>query len=216
MSNDWLHIPVEVKHREFHSRLILAALAVERGFRVLIGKDQMFRRLAPILPKGIMFDKSLGTSRHGKTKRYRRFGHKIVIHDEEATGYFGSPEHTIRTRMEDETLAFCTSWYCLNQSLLDDATSIFPQHADKFVLTGLMRTDSWRKKFIGFYDPQKINIEKSNDYYGTYNAFNNKLISQKRIDYIFMWMFMFSICFCNFSCIFHHVFAKKAPAAKNR
>ena len=31
-----------------------------------------------------------------------------------------------------------------------------------------------------------INIEKSNDYYGTYNGFNNKLISKKRIDYIFI------------------------------
>ena len=46
----WLIIPVEVKHREFHARVILSALAASRGYRVLLGKDTMIRRLAPALP----------------------------------------------------------------------------------------------------------------------------------------------------------------------
>jgi len=57
------------------------------------------------------------------------------------------------------------------------------------ILTGdfnLEEDDSSIKKLQMQLIDVLINIEKSNDYYGTYNAFNNKLISQKRIDYIFI------------------------------
>ena len=57
------------------------------------------------------------------------------------------------------------------------------------ILTGdfnLEDDDSSIKKIQKQLIDVLINIEKSNDYYGTYNGFNNKLISQKRIDYIFI------------------------------
>tara|TARA_B100000929_G_scaffold276651_1_gene251446 strand:+ start:340 stop:1158 length:819 start_codon:yes stop_codon:yes gene_type:complete len=57
------------------------------------------------------------------------------------------------------------------------------------ILTGdfnLEDDDSSIKKIQKQLIDVLINIEKSNDYYGTYNGFNNKLISKKRIDYIFI------------------------------
>ena len=52
----WLIIPLEVKVREFVPRLLVAAIAADRGYDVLIGHDRVVRRLAGHLPRGIMFD----------------------------------------------------------------------------------------------------------------------------------------------------------------
>ncbi len=170
MNNHWLYIPIEVKHREFHSRLILSALAASHGYRVLLGKDRTIRRIAPTLPKGIVFDKSLGPARHGKPQRLRRLGHKMVVHDEEATGFFGSPDRFILTRMENETLAACESWYCISLALQQDAASRFTEHKKRFKVSGLMRTDVWRKEFHGFYLSERDRILKQTGRFILFNS----------------------------------------------
>lgn len=166
----WLIIPVEVKHREFHSRIILSALAVSRGYRVLLGRDTMIRRLAPALPRGVIFDKSLGTARHGKPQRFSRLGHKLAVLDEESTGYYGSPEQFLSVRLASETLDACERWYCISEAIRDHAMRLYPDHAERFNTTGLMRTDSWRHEFHGFYaaDRQRISDE-----YGPFILFNS-------------------------------------------
>ena len=58
----WLVIPLEVQVRELVARLLVAAIAADRGYDVLIGHDRVVRRLARHLPKGILFDKALGMS----------------------------------------------------------------------------------------------------------------------------------------------------------
>ncbi|MGB7334912.1 MAG: hypothetical protein WBD01_03885, partial [Salaquimonas sp.] len=68
----WLIIPVEVQARELLAKLVLANLAVERGYNVILGKDTVVRRLAGYLPKGVIYDKSLGLARHGKPQRFKR------------------------------------------------------------------------------------------------------------------------------------------------
>lgn len=149
--NRWLIIPVEVKHREFLSRIVLSALAASRGHRVLLGKDTQIRRLAPALPAGVIFDKSLGTARHGKPQRFHKLGHKVVVLDEESTGYYGSPEQFLSVRLANETLEACERWYCISDTLKDHATALYPDHKERFMTSGLLRTDTWRKEFHGFY-----------------------------------------------------------------
>lgn len=156
----WLIMPVEVKHREFLSRIILASAAVSRGFEVLLGKDTMIRRLAPALPNGIIFDKSLGTARHGKPQRFARIGHKVAVLDEESTGYYGSPEQFLSVRLAQETLNACSRWYCISDKLRSHAASLYPSHQDKFVTSGLLRTDSWRDAFHGFYEQERKHISE--------------------------------------------------------
>ncbi len=154
----WLIMPVEVKHREYLSRIILAAGAVSRGFRVLLGKDTMIRRLAPALPSGIIFDKSLGTARHGKPQRFDRLGHTVVVLDEESTGYYGSPEQFLAVRLATQTLDVCKRWYCISETLSDHAKALYPNHTDRFLTTGLLRTDSWRQNFREFYESERKEI----------------------------------------------------------
>lgn len=166
----WLIIPVEVKYREFHSRIILSALAASRGYRVLLGKDTMIRRLAPALPRGVILDKSLGVARHGKPQRFARLGHRVVVMDEESTGYYGSPEQFLSVRLAGETLAACRRWYCVSDILRDHAVRLYPDHAERFLTAGLMRTDSWRPAFHGLYAAERRRIAEA---HGPFILFNS-------------------------------------------
>jgi len=168
--NRWLIIPVEVKHREFHARMILSALAAERGLRVLVGKDTMIRRLAPALPRAVIFDKSLGTARHGKPQRFEKLGHKVTVLDEESTGYYGSPEQFLSVRLAKETLDACARWYCISDKLREHVSKLYPEHRDRFEVSGLIRTDSWHKPFHGFYEAERKRIA---DAHGPFILFNS-------------------------------------------
>ncbi len=150
MSNQgkpWLIIPVEVQSREMPGKLLLANLAVERGYRVILGKDTTIRRLAPFLPKGVIYDKSLGLARHGKPQRFKRLGHKVVVMDEESTGFYGSPDRFLGVRLSEETLNCSERWFCISNQLREHAIREYPGHASQFVVSGLARTDIWRKAF---------------------------------------------------------------------
>ena len=162
----WLIIPVEVKHREFLSRILLSAMAANRGYRVLLGKDTMIRRLAPALPRGVIFDKSLGTARHGKPQRFKKLGHKIVVLDEESTGFYGSPKQFLSVRLARETLAACERWYCISETLQDAATEIYPEYSERFLTTGLIRTDIWRNAYHDFYTAEQDQIREAHGQIG--------------------------------------------------
>ncbi|MGI9350807.1 MAG: surface carbohydrate biosynthesis protein [Rhizobiaceae bacterium] len=154
----WLIVPVEVKHREFLSRILLSASAASRGYRVLLGKDTKIRRLAPVLPAGVIFDKSLGTARHGKPQRFKRLGHRVVVLDEESTGYYGSPEQFLSVRLSSQTLDPCDRWYCISDKLREHAQHLYPDYSDRFATSGLLRTDIWRREFRGFFETDRQRI----------------------------------------------------------
>ena len=166
----WLIIPVEVLHRELPSKILLSAMAAKHGFRVLIGNDRMIRRLVSVLPKGIIFDKSLGLARHGKPQAFKKYGHKVVVLDEESTGFYGSPDRILYTRIAAETMAASERWYCLSDILRDAARDAYPDHQSKFVTTGLLRTDIWQKQFHHLYADE---VEQIKAKQGKFILFNS-------------------------------------------
>ena len=60
----YIYIAMEIKARELEARAFLAAVAAERGHKVILGGKEDTRSLAGkgILPPGILHDKSLGSS----------------------------------------------------------------------------------------------------------------------------------------------------------
>lgn len=151
----WLIIPVEVQVREWLSRLLVATIAADRGFDVLIGHDRVIRRLAAHLPRGIMFDKSLGAKGDRKTKRYAALGYTLTAIDEESTGFHAHPDLYLSARLSEETIALAQRWFCLSESLREKAAQDYPAHASKFVTTGLPRTDLWRPAFQSLFEEER-------------------------------------------------------------
>jgi surface carbohydrate biosynthesis protein len=151
----WLLIPVEVQVRELLSRLLVAVIAAERGYRVLIGHDRVIRRLAPHLPKGILLDKGLGMTGDRKVARYHRLGYRIACIDEEMTGIYPNPEYFLRTRLSADTLSKADRWFAISDKARDLAVAEYPDFADRFVTTGLPRTDIWQPRFHGLYAAER-------------------------------------------------------------
>ena len=65
----WLLLPVETKAREFHAKLLLAAVAVERGYQVVLGEQNAMVRQMAHLPRGLYVDKSIAAT---KTRHFQR------------------------------------------------------------------------------------------------------------------------------------------------
>ncbi|MGB7336700.1 MAG: surface carbohydrate biosynthesis protein, partial [Salaquimonas sp.] len=138
------------------------------GYNVILGKDTVVRRLAGYLPKGVIYDKSLGLARHGKPQRFKRLGHSIAVMDEESTGFYGSPDMFLGVRLSDETLNCAERWYCISAQLRQQAVKEYPNHASKFVVSGLPRTDTWRKELQSLYQDD---VAKLKNKYGRYILF---------------------------------------------
>lgn len=157
----WLIIPVEVQVRELTARLLVAAIAASRGFEVLIGHDRVVRRLAAHLPRGVLFDKSLGAKGDRKIRRYARLGYKLTALDEESTGFYPNPELYMNTRLSADTLEKAEKWFCISDTLRMEAAERYPKFIDRFETTGLPRTDTWREPFHGLYaaERDRINAE---------------------------------------------------------
>jgi surface carbohydrate biosynthesis protein len=166
----WIVIPVEVQVRELLSRLLAAALAAQRGYDVLLGHDRVVRRLAGHLPKGILFDKSLGAATERKVARYKRMGYTIAAIDEESTGFYPNPDLYLRTRLSQENLDLAERWFCLSRRLRDEAVCRYPADERKFVVTGLPRTDVWREQYHGLYERERSAIAAQ---HGEYLLFNS-------------------------------------------
>jgi surface carbohydrate biosynthesis protein len=158
----WLIIPVEVQVRELLGRLLVGAIAAERGYKVLIGHDRVIRRLAAHLPRGILFDKSLGGPGDRRVSRYARLGYSITAIDEESTGFSANPELYLSTRLARDTLDVSARWFCISDRLRGEAQKLYPAYKDRFATTGLPRTDIWRKEFHALFESEKNNITESN------------------------------------------------------
>ena len=167
-------MPIEIKVRELTAKLLVSSLAVEKGYKVLVGQDRVIRRLIPYLPKGIIFDKSIGRAGDRKVARFSRYNFQIAAMDEESTGYLHDPDSFSSLRLADETLSVTARWFCLCEDVKKDISRRYPDHADKFVTTGLTRTDLWRSMFMPLYQDQ---VDQIRDRYGKFMLFNSNFTS---------------------------------------
>ena len=159
--NRWIIMPIEVQRRELDAKLVVATIAASRGYKILVGHDRVVRRLARFIPKGILFDKSIGGRGDKKVYRYHDLGHLVTAMDEEATGFLVSPELFMNSRMAADTLAMTTRWFCISEEVRKKCIETYPQFSDCFVTTGLARTDTWRHPLVGMYqaDADRIRNE---------------------------------------------------------
>lgn len=161
----WLIVPVEVQVRELLARLLVAAIAADRGYNVLIGQDRVIRRLARYLPRGILFDKSLDGAGDRKVRRYQRLGYTIAAIDEESRGVYSDSRFFFSRRLSDDALSRSARWFCLSDLVRQEAIRYFPGYADRFETTGLPRVDLCRPQFHAIYDAECAAIRKQHGPY---------------------------------------------------
>ena len=79
-----LIIPVESQVRELDAKILLACVAAERGFPVIIGSRAYTHFQAASIPRGVYLAKSMRGLSDSMFKILRQLGHEIVAWEEEA------------------------------------------------------------------------------------------------------------------------------------
>ncbi len=86
-----LYMPMEIASRELDSRLLLAALAIARGYEVVLGQKWLIERNVEAMPAGIYLSKSL-TQRDARTiTRVKELGCIVAAIEEEVPGLVATP-----------------------------------------------------------------------------------------------------------------------------
>lgn len=139
----WLLLPVETKAREFHAKLLLAALAVERGYEVVLGEQNAMVRQIAHLPRGLYVDKSIATTKTRHFQRLRRQGNKVAAWCEEGLVYRDRDAY-LRQRISLESLAEAECFFCWGEVQRADMAGKAKGAEDKLVATGNPRFDLLR------------------------------------------------------------------------
>ena len=108
-SRPWLLIPIEVKVREFHGKLLLGAVAAESGFNVLIGEQIELRSKLRFLPRGIILEKGVTPHQLADLHHDRKVGNRVAAWCEEGLVY-RNREAYLRTRIGLEAMANKYGW----------------------------------------------------------------------------------------------------------
>jgi surface carbohydrate biosynthesis protein len=146
-----LTIPVEILSREFDAKLLLACVAAERGFSVVLGFKWEIRQRMASLPRSIYFGGNITSRNVELCARLRKLGHTITCADEEGIVYL-TPERYRRRRVSDtafETVEELFAWGPENARVWRES----PGYRDNPIhLTGHPRTDFLRGELRSFWN----------------------------------------------------------------
>lgn len=153
-----LYLPMEIASRELDSRLLLAVLALNRGFEVVLGQKWLIERNVEAMPPGIYLSKSL-TQRDARTiMRVQELGYLVAAIEEEVPGLVTKP-HELRWIAPDavrHTDAIFIGGEINTRSMQER----FPFAADRVHMTINPRWDLLRPAMRGIHQKDVDEIRK--------------------------------------------------------
>jgi surface carbohydrate biosynthesis protein len=172
-----LIVPVENQARELDPKLLLAAVAAERGLPVVLGSRAFIHYALHRLPRGVYLAKSMRRLSERMFSIARDLGHEIVALDEEALVH-APPDAYFERRLSAgavRQVSHLLCWGPENAELFErfPACRTIPIH-----VTGNPRTDLLRPELRGYHDAEVARIRAEhgdfilfNSSFGTVNAF---------------------------------------------
>lgn len=165
-------LPVEIKNREFDSRLLLAYHLIKEGYKVIIGDRSGCSREINFIPNCIYLAKSLAYSQSGLFKKIKHNNGRIFILCEEG-GYVGREKHKfseIKSFYPKKMLHFVDSVFVYGKSFQNLLVENFPEFNSKNTyIIGNSRFDLHKPKYLRYYSKQVNKITRK---YGNYILFN--------------------------------------------
>lgn len=138
MNRRRLYLPIEVKPREAHAKLFLAAKAAERGWQAVLGREREVRTAAGTGPSGALILGSILAA--DELRRYRARGHRIAILGEESIVYYGGRDYCER-RIHRDGLALSDVLLVVGERNAADLRTYRPESTEKIAITGNPRFD---------------------------------------------------------------------------
>ena len=78
MQSKWLYLPIELKVRDLHSRILLASLAATRGIRSIIGHKLEVQNKSEEFPPGIFLMYGFADNYSKILDKIIKNNHKVV------------------------------------------------------------------------------------------------------------------------------------------
>jgi surface carbohydrate biosynthesis protein len=150
MSRPHLIIPSEIQVREFDSKLLLACMAAERGYRATIGSRAAIHNSIASLPKGIYIAKDAAPTSAKMFRILQGLGTSIVAWDEEGFFYY-STDLFVRRRIIPENLSRVARYLVWGDNQLRGLQSHPFFASTRLVSTGNPRTDLLRPELRSFH-----------------------------------------------------------------
>jgi len=156
-----LIIPVENQVRELDPKLLLACIAVQRGFAVIIGSHREVDFRITSFPRSLYLNKSM-TDRNLKMFRIlEKLGHEILTWDEEALVHLPTETYYSR-RLSPVAIRYNSHLFAWGE----DNAELWRQYPDlptdvPIHVTGNPRSDMLRLELRPFYDREAEEIRKT-------------------------------------------------------
>ncbi|WP_193188715.1 surface carbohydrate biosynthesis protein [Nisaea sediminum] len=162
-----LYLPIEESARELNARLLLLVAAVNRGYRVVIGQQWLMVHNLYNLTPGVVFFKGLNRIQANWMGLARKYGHRVAAIDEEVTAI--AAKRFVLKEVSEESLPLIDRFFQQGQNQHDIYEEAFPDHHERFVITGNPRFDLLRKQFTRAFEGDAVQYRER---YGRYILIN--------------------------------------------
>jgi surface carbohydrate biosynthesis protein len=156
-----LIIPVENQVRELDPKLLLACIAAQRGFAVIIGSHREIDLRIASLPQSLYLNKSMTDRNLAMFRIMRNIGHEIVTWDEEALVHLPAETYYSR-RLSPAAIQFVSQLFAWGEDNAElwrrypDLPKDMPIH-----VTGNPRSDMLRPELQPFYEAEAQKLRQT-------------------------------------------------------
>lgn len=131
------YLTVEVKQREFDSRLLIACHLLKAGFTVMVGQQWGMFANADTLPPGVVLFKTVNDIQAENMQLFRRFGHLVAATDEEVL--ICMTDYCFMTNFGPLAAQNCDLFLAQSDPHKAAIVGRFPELADRIQVTGNAR-----------------------------------------------------------------------------
>ena len=163
-----LYLPIEFKHRELLSKLLLTSYASKAGFRVYVGsKSSIYRLIETKRHKGGIFFFKGGID-IDTIYKIKKNCDNFVILDEEMGTEKENYARIAKRRIWPNSEEYIDKYFVIGNYAYNASSNIFPRMKNSIKCTGWPRIDLWRKEHELLFAKQTELISKK---YGKFILF---------------------------------------------
>ena len=136
-----IFLPIEVKDREFDSRILISKFLIKKGFQVVIGHKREVNKIALHSNNCIYLAKSCAKIDYPFLKLLKKRNFKILVIDEEAIIHQSEDAH-IKSRLSYDSLLLIEAYFAWGEYDKNVLLNNFPKVRKKYNKKIRVRTKS--------------------------------------------------------------------------
>ncbi|WP_349971480.1 surface carbohydrate biosynthesis protein [Pseudomonas caspiana] len=156
---DFVYLPIEIKNREFHAKLLLATQCLALGQSVVVGRRLPATHAIFKDRKSAILYKSAAKVDEENFLRFAELGHNVYSLDEE--GFLvDSLSFFVNKRFTSPNVRASTGVFCWGDVQAQALKEHYPEGTGKIWVSGNPRVDLWRNFYYGLYAREVVEIKK--------------------------------------------------------